>query len=602
MIKCRSMIQTLNFNPKGFALICSLICTSQVLAQPDAMIGSLPTIQNWTVGNPVDGLHAYTFARTICNIGDAPLDWFVGPNTNHPVTCGNLYRLHDGRFEQIGQGWVMHHFCALQQSLCGECRPVGNCCCAQLGAGCSTANSAPTTGSFGNLGPRSEINVHMGTNPGNHSFSKGSVELRGRNIVREDDLDDDNYPGALFFAETQIVSADDAQAGDMSGDNDNASHRRAIVNQNNFFMGLTGSTFRGEPAIHAWPANDDNVVLEPVDIPNEGRLHLAHKVSDNGDGTWHYEYALHNLSSERAVGSFSVPVPDDVTVTNIGFHDIDNHSGEIYDNTDWPAVRENGAISWATVAFDENENANAIRWGTLYNFRFDADTPPQQMPVTISIFQPGTPESVSTMIAAPQPACPAPAMISPPVGTSFADHAFDGYIDPRAESTDGQSVNLGIDTVKLVFNTPLERVDGEPLDATAFGASNGITITNIATEDARTITLSLSGPLPVQQWTTITINARSQCGQTPLADIDINIGFLPGDIDQNGIVTPVDLLRFRQYLNETSTPSIGSVANYIDTDRDGEINPLDLYRYRQLINGVSPSTQVWAGQSLQAKP
>ena len=35
-----------------------------------------------------------------------------------------------------------------------------------------------------------------------------------------------------------------------------------------------------------------------------------------------------------------------------------------------------GAITWATTAYAVNSNANALRWGTLYNFRFDADAPP----------------------------------------------------------------------------------------------------------------------------------------------------------------------------------------------------------------------------------
>src|SRR4029450_7251523 len=33
-------------------------------------------------------------------------------------------------------------------------------------------------------------------------------------------------------------------------------------------------------------------------------------------------------------------------------------------------------IPKASEAFAQNQNANAIRWGILYNFRFDADQPP----------------------------------------------------------------------------------------------------------------------------------------------------------------------------------------------------------------------------------
>ena len=32
--------------------------------------------------------------------------------------------------------------------------------------------------------------------------------------------------------------------------------------------------------------------------------------------------------------------------------------------------------TWSTQTYDQNENANALRWGTMYNFWFDADAPP----------------------------------------------------------------------------------------------------------------------------------------------------------------------------------------------------------------------------------
>ena len=40
-----------------------------------------------------------------------------------------------------------------------------------------------------------------------------------------------------------------------------------------------------------------------------------------------------------------------------------------------PPTVANGKVAWATTPFAANNNANAIRWGTLYNFRFDASLP-----------------------------------------------------------------------------------------------------------------------------------------------------------------------------------------------------------------------------------
>jgi hypothetical protein len=40
-----------------------------------------------------------------------------------------MYRYLNGSFQQIGQSWLKHGFCALQQSICASCAPFcGGCC------------------------------------------------------------------------------------------------------------------------------------------------------------------------------------------------------------------------------------------------------------------------------------------------------------------------------------------------------------------------------------------------------------------------------------------------------------------------------------------
>ena len=53
------------------------------------------------------------------------------------------------------------------------------------------------------------------------------------------------------------------------------------------------------------------------------------------------------------------------------------------------------SITWNTETFAQNQNANAIRWGTLYNFRFDADQPPQNANATVGFFKTGSPMMVA---------------------------------------------------------------------------------------------------------------------------------------------------------------------------------------------------------------
>ena len=48
-----------------------------------------------------------------------------------------------------------------------------------------------------------------------------------------------------------------------------------------------------------------------------------------------------------------------------------------------------------------NPDANALRWGTLYNFRFDTTAPPEFGEVTIELFRPGVPIDVTVTVLVP---------------------------------------------------------------------------------------------------------------------------------------------------------------------------------------------------------
>jgi hypothetical protein len=106
------------------------------------------------------------------------------------------------------------------------------------------------------------------------------------------------------------------------------------------------------------------------------------------DGRWIYEYALQNLNSDQSAGGYTIPIHPGARASSIGFHDVAYHSGDPYDGTDWPGVRTGGEIAWATTPFGTNVNANAIRWGTLYNFRVTSNAPPERGTVTIGLFKP----------------------------------------------------------------------------------------------------------------------------------------------------------------------------------------------------------------------
>ncbi len=103
-----------------------------------------------------------------------------------------------------------------------------------------------------------------------------------------------------------------------------------------------------------------------------------------------------------------MPVPSAAQITDIGFHDVDYHSGEVYDNTDWSVSVTPSKVTWSSPAtFPENPDTNALRWGTMYNFWIEVDVEPVEGEVTIGLFRPGTPEVVSTTVLVPgSAACP----------------------------------------------------------------------------------------------------------------------------------------------------------------------------------------------------
>lgn len=362
---------------------------------PDAIVGEIPDVIRW---GSVGGISGYTIGHQICNIGDAPLPWTI--SFQHPVFAPNLYRLKNNRFEQIGMGWVKHAVTTGTGSACCACTPPGGN--SHLGVGCSDVYDAAYNGQQSLFGPRSEVNPYSGTfqDPWGTQGQSGDAIFK-RVQVHISDLDPAVNPGALYFAEVQVVSPDEAAMG--NGSNSSSYRKIRVTNFNNGAWGLVpdGPIRRRQPAIFAWQEFDPTVVITAFDILNDGRLYVAHKTQDNGDGTWHYEYAVFNLNSHRSARSFAVPVPQGVTVTNIGFHDIAYHSGEPYDGTDWLGVHENGAVTWSTQTFDENPNANALRWGTLYNFRFDASSSGSIATASIGLFRPGSPNTMGVEVRAP---------------------------------------------------------------------------------------------------------------------------------------------------------------------------------------------------------
>jgi hypothetical protein len=369
---------------------------------PDVIVGNITDVGN-TVASA--GLDAFSLGTDACNIGTAVLSWQASTNL-HPVIGGTLYRYKivdgAGRFEQLGMSWLKHAFAATSGSTCCPCQGGGG----GLGIGCSDVYGSGLNGSQPSLGPRWQVNAHNGVYtypPANPSYS-GAQGRRLQYQVADCEVTGGSST-TRFFGETTYVNQDDAQAG--NGDN-NASYVELSCSggPSDYTFNLLGATQRGMQALRAWQVVEPGVVVNDVRVPNEGLFLVGSHATNLGGGTWHYEYAVHNMNSDRNGGSFTVPIPSGATITNVGFHDVSYHDGDgpgnvNYSGTDWPATVGATSITWATQTEAQNASANAIRWSSTYNFRFDADVGPANGFVTLGLWKTGSPASVVTSAEVP---------------------------------------------------------------------------------------------------------------------------------------------------------------------------------------------------------
>jgi hypothetical protein len=419
-----------------------------LVAGPDIIVGDLPNMnQQGSAGTQV-GL---AVATTSCNNGDQPVDWFQLPNTDHPVIPQNFYRMsgganNDDRFEQIGHSWMKHAFFALEDRVCDTCNLNGCETGSHLCPGCSDPYSAGLNGDQTGIGSRAWVNPFTGSFPSganNHSgHNHDGVSHRIR--VEASDLNTTLNTGATYFAEAQYIAPSEytwcqSHPGQCNMYN-NASYRQySVSGTTNFIFTPVSSTARTQPAIMAWAGTGATVNQVEPDPGNDGIWFMGYKVTGPNAGVWHYEYALYNENLDRAIQSFSVPVGPGVNISNVGFHAPPQEPGwpndgtfnsQGYSSTPWVVAQDPSSITWSTETFATNQNANAIRFGTLYNFRFDADQPPNPTDATVGFFKTGLPIGVIVKAPGDVPT-PSPTPTATPTPTPTATPSPTPTATPR---------------------------------------------------------------------------------------------------------------------------------------------------------------------------
>lgn len=370
----------------------------------DVSLGFLTSLSEvGRLGTYPNGVDAMTMATTSCNKGDVDVPWEAPMDEDHPGITMQIYREKNTgaytQFEQIGYSDVKHGFFALSNSQCDPCQHPSDG--TFLGVGCSDTYGGGNNADFSWLGPRHEWNPYAGTweCTGSHFSgeepdcirrhgSGGHLPTDHRLIAADADLDNLN---STYYYEAMYVVKDDAFR------LNNIGSRRCTMSWDGLGWDFQTPEVNNQlvegPAVLRWEA--DMHTWSQVG-PDDGQIILSAKATDLGGGMHHYEYALFNFDSHRMIRSITFPTNMATQVTNIEFHDGDQDAGN-----EWQAILTDDDLTFETVTFEQDSLGNALWFNHMYNYRFDADAPPQTVSAELGVFRPGDPMAILVETTAP---------------------------------------------------------------------------------------------------------------------------------------------------------------------------------------------------------
>jgi len=339
-------------------------------------------------------------------------------NDQHPFLIWNLYRFNaDGSIEQIGRSGVKHAFVSVNVGCQDSCDHLGG---HALGRGCGDTYGTGNNDSPWDMGPRSEIVPASGT--WGRCGSIWDPDCTGNDTGN----DNDDWTQRLKTHESQVDPAANTGATYMM---DSWYLARQDINIYNSMATVTGtphysggqwsftgqSNFRLGAAIDRWvdpaspPANAMNTEL----AVNEGHAKVAVKVTDLGDGTWRYDYAIMNFDFARAVVQPQGPGhgPDPRVVSNKGFDSFSVPSGgtigattfsngTVDDAGAWSAATTDGITTWTAP------DGGTLDWGTMYSYSITSSSAPVAGSATLHVAQDGTPVTYDVATLVPAPSVP----------------------------------------------------------------------------------------------------------------------------------------------------------------------------------------------------
>lgn len=333
----------------------------------------------------------------LSNVGthDVRWEWAIAP-TNfqgpligpHPFLVSHFYRESNGRLQQIGRSDAKHASYAVNSGC--PC-PGGQ----GLRVGCSDTYGVGNNSDPFYFAPRDEITAHSGAwqSLGSHFDNYNAptnewdddIRSHGNGAGEHGDFDhvlvvaETNLQtaGARYFIEAWYVVAGDTNIFNSMG------YRQVtqVLDGAVWDFSLLGSGRTPGPALNAWvdPTNTPPGVTNVVVDTGEGRIQLAAQTTHLGHGRYRYEYALMNLDYDRQIQSMGIPLVPGASMTHLIFLDVDTNG-----MNDWVATPTDGMLTWSSPV------SNALDWGTLFNFGFEADARPGSTSSVLGILEPGT--------------------------------------------------------------------------------------------------------------------------------------------------------------------------------------------------------------------
>ncbi|MGE3174224.1 MAG: hypothetical protein AB7O97_16465 [Planctomycetota bacterium] len=365
------------------AAVAPLTAQSNTVAGLDGRLSDVNSLTDFgRRGVHPNGEAGMAMLNTMCNPGSINIPWQSAGtsstqpmNTNHPKFGFIIARESNGRFEQINEwSWCKHAFTSTNFSgACGTCISPGT---GQLmGINCSDTYGAGNNASRTWLGPPQEIDPWLGTwNPINSYFDRGDPDVGAPNNsdgVRSSaggwdavdhrvtvDETDMLVPGASYYYGIHLIHEGEAVAN--RGDNFASRGFAPSWNGSSWSYSNTAGMTYGS-ILTRWSGASFDLAGNGND---DGRFAVAVKITPNG-GSFHYEYAIHNMDNSRAGAVFRIPVDAGASVSGIGFGDIDTNA-----LNDWSGARVGNEIVFTAPA------NNPLEWNTFYNVWFDCDVAP----------------------------------------------------------------------------------------------------------------------------------------------------------------------------------------------------------------------------------